>query len=101
MLQYRPTGGRANTTNTTTEQTMDEAKRLFRVYTGGTGRIDALYGPAKASCRAHILSALQGERVPQRRAGWTVFRQAMFGLFGASGDCLAARERALAELAQA
>jgi len=80
---------------------MTEAKRLFRVYTGDTGRIDALYGPAKAGCRAHILSALEGKRVPQSRAGWRVFRKAMFDLFGASGNCLAARESSLVELAQA
>lgn len=59
----------------------EEAKRLFLTYTGGTGNIDTLYGQAKASCRAHILSVLAGERVPQRRAGMDTFQQAMCDLF--------------------
>lgn len=69
-----------------------EAKRLFLAYTGGTGRIDALYGPVKASCRAHILSALAGERVPQRKSGWTVFREKMIELFEVTGTCIAVQD---------
>jgi len=75
-----------------------EAMRLFRAYTGGTGIIDKLYGPAKAGCRAHILSALTGARVPKSRAGWNVFRSALNDAFGVRGDCIVARDANLQEI---
>jgi hypothetical protein len=78
-----------------------EARRLYLAYTGDRCRIDSLYGPAKASCRAHILSALRGVKVTQSKAGWSMFREAIYELFGATGDCSAAREDSLAELARA
>lgn len=65
-----------------TKESKAEAKRLFLIYTGGKGTIDSLYGPAKATCRAHILSALEDKRVSQRKATWGVFRDAMIELFG-------------------
>ena len=78
-----------------------EARRLYLAYTGDRCRIDSLYGPVKASCRAHILTALRGVKAPQSKAGWSIFREAMYVLFGATGDCTAARDDSLAALARA
>ena len=77
-------------------QAARRARNLFQTYTGG--RIDALYGPAQAAHRAEILSAIAGQRIPKSRAGWTVFRRAVYELFGATGECDVARERDLQRL---
>ena len=76
----------------------EEAARLFRVYTADAGRIDHLYGKQKATCRAHILSVLHGRKVTASQAGWNAFRDAMFALYGASGECLATQESELRRL---
>lgn len=69
-----------------------EFLRLLGVYTGGRFVPWALAGPAKASRRAHVMSALAGARVPQSRAGITAIEQALFSITQADGSCLAVRE---------
>lgn len=69
-------------------ESQKEAIRLLGIYTAE--RFDfQLWGPAKASCRAHILSALMGECVPQRKAGITALRSALIALSGVHGSCIA------------
>lgn len=69
------------------------ALRLLGVYTAGRFDFWILAGPAKASCRAHIMSALAGYRVPQSRAGVTALRLA-FHAFAQppQGGCNAERD---------
>ena len=77
-------------------QAARRARNLFVAYTGG--RIGTLYGPAQADRRAEILSAIAGQRIPKSRAGWNMFRRAVYELYGATGDCDVARERDLQRL---
>jgi hypothetical protein len=53
-----------------------EAVRLFGVYTAGRFNFWTLAGNPKATCRAHILSALRGRKATQREAGLTALREA-------------------------
>lgn len=69
-----------------------EAIRLLGVYTARRFDVYALAGPAKASCRAHIMSAIRGRRCTQRESGITVIRDALFAQCGIAGGCLAERE---------
>lgn len=69
-----------------------EFVRLLGVYTSAHFDPYMLAGPAKASCRAHCMSAFAGVRVPQSKAGVTVIRDTLHSIFDAQGECLAARE---------
>ncbi len=77
-----------------------EAVRLLGIYTAG--RFDAwlLAGPAKASCRAHVMSALAGQRMPQSKSGVVAIRAELYRQSAIAGcdfsgcDCEALRERA-------
>ncbi len=73
-----------------------EAVRLLGVYTAGRFDIWALAGPARASCRAHVMSVLTGTRTPQAKAGVTMMREAFYTVAGDSivGSCIAQREDA-------
>ena len=73
-----------------------KALNLLRVYTADTYDIWALSGSSKASCRAHIMSALEGTRVPQSKAGVNALRSAFEGALGAHG--LTPRDRELSLL---
>jgi hypothetical protein len=70
----------------TQQQQITEATRkalkLLNAYT--TGHLDfwILAGPSKATCRAHIMSELEGKRVPQSKSGVTAMRDAFYTLAG-------------------
>lgn len=70
-----------------------EAVRLLGVYTAGRFDVWVLAGNAKAGCRAHIMSALLGRRVPQSKSGVNAMREAFYNLANPAGDCPAAREK--------
>lgn len=57
-----------------------EAIRLLGAYTAGRFDIWELAGNAKASCRAHIMSALNGKRTPQSKSGVYAMYEAFFSL---------------------
>ena len=69
-----------------------EFVRLIGVYTARRFCTWQLAGQSKASCRADIMSALHGARVPQSKAGVTVIESAVHSLFDTQGRCIAARE---------
>ena len=77
-----------------------EVARLLAIYTGG--RIShyswSLTGPAKASCRAHIMSEIIGRKATQRESGINALESALFLVFEPMGDCLASRRDHLAKL---
>lgn len=70
-----------------------DAIRLLGLYTAGRYDIYALAGAPRASCRAHVMSALVGHKVPQSAAGVNALRAAFYALVGVTGDCEAHRER--------
>lgn len=82
---------------TTAAQTA-EAVRLLGVYTAGRFDIWMLAGNHKGTCRAHVMSALMGRKMPQSKSGVTMLRTAFYerveALTGArpAGDHIAARE---------
>lgn len=78
-----------------------EFLRLLGVYTGGRFDPWNLAGPAKASCRAHIMSALAMSKVPQARAGVTVIWESLKLITQPQGSCLAMQERDAANRAAA
>ena len=69
-----------------------EAVRLLGVYTAGRFDLWALAGPARASCRAHVASALAGRKVPQSKAGVTMLRDSFYAIANPDGDHMAGRE---------
>ena len=69
-----------------------EALKLLGVYSGNSFDVWRLAGPAKASCRAHIMSIFNDKRTPQSKSGVTVLRSSLWGLFNLSGNCQARRE---------
>ena len=76
-----------------------EALRLLGIYTAGTFSLWQLAGPAKASCRAHIATALAGRKVPQSKAGVSALRDSFYACLRPAGDCIAAREDGFRALA--
>ncbi len=52
-----------------------KAANLYRIYTGERYYLDLLFGPVRATSRAHILSELRGEKVAKSKAGWELFRR--------------------------
>lgn len=75
-----------------------EAIRLLGVYTAGRFDIWALAGNSKASCRAHINSALTGRKEPQRTSGVNALRDAFYAALNPAGGCLAAQEKSFRQL---
>lgn len=69
-----------------------EALRLLKIYTAGSCIIYNLAGPAKASCRAHIMSAIKGRKMPQSQSGITALTREFYTLAQVTGNCGAARE---------
>lgn len=69
-----------------------QAVELLAAYTAGRFDIWMLAGPSKASCRAHVVSALLGHKVPQSKAGVTAIREAFYAIAKPAGDCIANRE---------
>jgi hypothetical protein len=78
-----------------------EALRLVGVYSGGRFDLWALAGPAKASCRAHVMSAFTGAKVPQSKAGVFAIQAALFGALNPPGDCQATRDENFRAMARA
>jgi len=76
----------------TINENQREALRLFSVYTAGHCDPYSLAGPRKASCRADIMSALNGKRTPQSQSGLTAMTQALHAILEPTGSCIAARE---------
>jgi hypothetical protein len=85
-------------------RTLSELERsglhFLGIYTAGRYDINALAGPAKASCRAHVMSALYGKRVPQSKAGINAMWSAFFVIAGVDGNCIRHREDAFIEWAK-
>lgn len=56
-----------------------EALRLLRAYTGGTFDVSKLTGPAKATARQHVLSALKmvGGNLPKSKCTVSALREAL------------------------
>lgn len=74
-----------------TEQ-QKEALRLLGVYTARRYDVWLLMGSGKASCRAHIMSALHGKNMPQSKSGVNALRDAFYGMCNPQGECDAVRE---------
>ncbi len=68
-----------------------EAVRLLRIYTAGRFDPWALAGRAKASCRAHVMSALAGKKTPQSKSGVNAMLAEFHRRAGIGGDCPAHR----------
>lgn len=85
-------------------RTLSELERsgmhFLEVYTGGRYDINTLAGPANASRRAHIMSALYGKRIPQAKSGINAMWGAFFVIAGVDGNCIRHREDAFIEWAQ-
>lgn len=73
-------------------ESVREAIRLLGVYTAGRYDLWALAGQGKASCRAHVMSALCGQKMTQAKSGVTALRSAFYAAIGIAGECEAARE---------
>ena len=69
-----------------------EALRLLGAYTAGRYDFWMLAGNSKASVRAHIMSALAGQRVPQSKAGVNAMQAAFYDIAKPVGTCPANRE---------
>lgn len=80
------------TTATIPDERIQAAAKLLRTYAGQWYQIDNLAGPAKASCRAHVMSTLLGVKTPQSKAGITAIREAFYAAVGLGHDCLARQE---------
>lgn len=78
-----------------------DALRVLAAYTAGRFDLWALAGGPRASSRAHVMSILQGRRVPQAQSGVTALRSAFYEALGVTGDCEAIREDDFIEKARA
>jgi hypothetical protein len=75
-----------------TDSALLEATKLLGTYTAGRFDIWALAGSSRASCRAHVMSALMGRRIPQSKSGIYALREEFERRAGACGECNAERE---------
>ena len=74
---------------------MDTLKEAVRVLGAYSPRFDiwALAGPARASCRAHVMAVLLGvPKVPQAKAGVNALRSEFYARARIAGNCEAVRE---------
>ena len=76
------------------DNNLREAVRLLDVYSGGNGRFDvwAIAGRSRASCRAHVMSVLQGRKIPQSKSGVYDLRAALWQAAGIDGGCIAEKD---------
>ncbi len=81
-----------------TTDSVKEAIRLLGVYTAGRFDVWALMGPAKASCRAHVMSVLCEHKMPQAKSGVTAIRAKFYAALGIAGNCEAIREDVFRQL---
>jgi len=56
------------------------------------GPLAAFYGPRAAAARATVLTTLTEEKVPKAKAGWNVFRTALFEAVGIADGTAVAKE---------
>ncbi len=68
------------------------ALRLISSYTAGSMELWALAGQPKASCRAHVMSALLGRKATQRESGVGALRSALYEALFVKGQHDTARE---------
>ena len=68
-----------------------EAIQLLNIYTAGRFDIWMLAGSARASCRAHVMSTLNGYKTPQSKSGVTALRSAFYSALNITGECEAHR----------
>lgn len=68
------------------------AVKLLGAYTAGQFTLWSLAGPRRASCRAHVMGALHGKKMPQSQSGVTAIRAEFYARLPVSGDCEALRE---------
>ena len=70
------------------------AIRLLGIYSAGRFDIWALAGNTKASCRAHVMSELLGQKTPQAKSGVNAIRREFYSQLGIwrDGVCLAEME---------
>lgn len=80
---------------------VSEAVRLLGVYTAGRFDPWDLAGSSKASCRAHVMSALAGVRVPQSKSGVFAMEAALFAAVVVPRDCKATMTRVFIETCKA
>ena len=70
-----------------------EAIRLLGAYTANRFDVWTIAGNARASCRAHVMSALLGRKTPQSKSGVNAINDEFHRLAGiGGGGCEAARE---------
>lgn len=76
---------------------LQRVAKLVKIEIGG-GYVDIwkLAGPSKGSCRASLMSEINGFKTPQSKSGVNAIRDTLFEMYGVTGDCLALREKALA-----
>ena len=84
-------------TTATESTTLQQAIRTLGAYTAGRFDIWLLAGPAKASCRAHVMSDLLGVRTPQSKSGVFAIRAEFYRQAGIAGGCEAQREESFRE----
>jgi hypothetical protein len=77
-----------------------QAAKILGTYTGGSFDFWALAGSAKASCRAHVMSVLEGRRMPQSKSGVIALRARFYDAVKPTGGCLAEREENFASWAK-
>lgn len=78
-----------------------EAIKLLGTYTAGSFDVWALAGPAKASCRAHVMSALMGQKMPQSKSGVNAIIAAFYSRCSITGDHIAGRDKNFREFCRA
>lgn len=73
-----------------------EALRLLRIFTNGNYDIWSLAGRGNAIKRVNVMSAIQGFKVPQAKAGVNAMRDSLYDASGASmiNGTLRAQEQA-------
>jgi hypothetical protein len=71
---------------------LKEALTVLGTYTAGRYDVWLLAGNSRAGCRAHVMSVLQGIRVPQSKAGVNALRDALYQAAGIEGECLAEKD---------
>lgn len=77
-----------------------EALRLLGSYTAGRYDFWALAGNCRATSRAHIMSVLEGKRVPQSKAGVNAMRAAFHAFIVPAGDCIALQDDSFVDMAR-
>ncbi len=81
-----------------------EACRIIGVYTANRFNTWALAGPARASCRAHVMSVLMGRKMPQSKSGVTAIEAELHrraGIEMSPDSCSASRQREFTNLCRA